>query len=79
MDMNVDVDPDWDASTAQTSASEASNQGARRMGFTGTAQRKPVAEAAGLTTLDTDEFGSGPTLPMLPGSWDQQDEVNDPQ
>jgi PPE-repeat protein len=49
------------------------------MGFTGTAQRKPVAEAAGLTTLDTDEFGSGPTLPMLPGSWDQQDEVNDPQ
>ena len=49
------------------------------MGFTGTEQRKSAAEAAGLTTLATDEFGSGPTLPMLPGSWDQRDEVNDPQ
>jgi hypothetical protein len=38
-----------------------------------------LTKGAGLTTLATDEYGSGPTLPMLPGSWDQQNEVNDPQ
>jgi hypothetical protein len=80
MDMNVDVDPDWDASAAaQASAPETSNQGARRMGFTGTAPRTSAAQAAGLRTLATDEYGSGPTLPMLPGGWDRHDEVNDPQ
>ena len=79
MDMNVDVDPDWDAAAAAQSSAEASNQGARRMGFTGAARRESAAQAAGLTTLATDEYGSGPTLPMLPGSWDQQNEVNDPQ
>jgi hypothetical protein len=80
MDMNVDVDPDGDArAAAQAPAPVASHQGASRMGFTGTAPRQSDTQAAGLTTLATDEYGNGPTLPMLPGGWDRHDEVNDPQ
>lgn len=62
MDMNVDVDPDWDASLA-------SDHGAGTLGFAGTARRDAVAAAAGLTTLTGDEFGGGPALPMMPGTW----------
>ena len=47
----------------------ASQQGAGTLGFAGTAS-KDTAEAAGLATLAGDEFGSGPSLPMLPGSWE---------
>jgi PPE-repeat protein len=66
MDMNVEVDPDWDepASTA------ASDRGAGTLGFAGTASKDAVTQAAGLTTLAGDEFGSGPTMPMLPGTWE---------
>ncbi|MCV7409935.1 hypothetical protein AWC05_23270 [Mycobacterium florentinum] len=68
MDMNVDVDPDWGALPA--GVSKASDRGAGNLGFTGTA-RKETAAAAGLTTLAGDEFGGGPRMPMLPGSWDR--------
>ncbi len=65
-DMNIDVDPDWNgpASTA------ASDRGAGELGFAGTAHRDSSAAAAGLRTLTADEFGSGPGMPMLPGTWD---------
>jgi PPE-repeat protein len=62
MDMNVDVDPDWGGSMA-------SGRGAGTLGFAGTARRDIAAAAAGLTTLAGDEFGGGPTLPMMPGTW----------
>jgi PPE-repeat protein len=62
MDMNVDVDPDWGASTA------ASDRGAGPLGFAGTAARGGE-QAAGLATLEGDEFGAGPTMPMMPGTW----------
>jgi PPE-repeat protein len=60
-----------DSGTPETSAttSVASDRGAGSLGFAGTAP-KDVAEAAGLTTLAADEFGNGPSLPMLPGSWE---------
>jgi PPE-repeat protein len=47
----------------------ASDRGAGSLGFAGTA---PVGSAAatGLTTLAGDEFGNGPSAPMLPGGWD---------
>jgi PPE-repeat protein len=61
-DMNVEVDPDWAASTA------ASDRGAGPLGFAGTASRG-ADQAAGLATLHDDEFGAGPTMPMLPGTW----------
>ena len=47
----------------------ASDRGAGNLGFAGTA-RKETAAAAGLTTLAGDEFGSGPSMPMIPGTWD---------
>jgi PPE-repeat protein len=60
--MNVEVDPDWGASTA------ASDRGAGPLGFSGT-MAKSSEKAAGLTTLSDDGFGVGPSMPMLPGTW----------
>ena len=64
-DMNVEVDPDWAASTA------ASDRGAGPLGFSGTLA-KSSEHAAGLATLSDDEFGGGPSMPMLPGTWDPE-------
>jgi PPE-repeat protein len=62
-DMNIDVDPDW-------SQPLASDSGAGPLGFAGTLRNEAVEQAAGLTTLTGDEFGGGPTVPMMPGSWE---------
>ena len=64
MEMNVKVDPAWG-----TPLTVASDHGAGALGFAGTVRREPVAAAAGLTTLAGDEFGGGPAMPMLPGTW----------
>ena len=70
MDMNIDVDPDWGAPPGEPVASTvASDQGAGPLGFAGTVS-KGTTEAAGLATLSDDDFGGGPTMPMLPGTWD---------
>jgi PPE-repeat protein len=66
MEMNISVDPDWDAPPEQTGESD---QGAGPVGFAGAARKEAVAAAVGLTTLPGDEFGGGPTMPMVPGSW----------
>ncbi|HTY35040.1 PPE family protein, partial [Mycobacterium sp.] len=70
MDMNVQVEPDWGAPPAQdpVASSVASDRGAGPLGFAGTA-RADTAAAAGLTTLPGDEFGGGPSSPMIPGTW----------
>jgi hypothetical protein len=65
MDMNVDVDPDWSASTV------ASDRGAGSLGFAGTVS-KSSERATGLATLADDGFGSGPSMPMLPGTWSSE-------
>jgi PPE-repeat protein len=72
MDMNVEVDPDWGAPPGEepVASTVASDQGTGPLGFAGTARKETVAEAAGLTTLVGDEFGGGPTVPMVPGTWD---------
>ncbi|HEY1839757.1 MAG TPA: PPE family protein [Mycobacterium sp.] len=62
MDMNVDVEPQWDASTAP------SDRGAGPLGFSGTASRGEE-RATGLATLDGDGYGGGPSMPMLPNTW----------
>ncbi|OBF83577.1 hypothetical protein A5791_03235 [Mycobacterium sp. 852002-51163_SCH5372311] len=61
MDSDIGVVPDFGAG--------ASNQGAGPLGFAGTARKDSAAQAAGLTMLDGDEFGGGPTMPMVPGTW----------
>jgi PPE-repeat protein len=80
MDMNVEVDPDWagpPAAAESPVATMASDQGAGNLGFTGTARREAAVGAAGLTTLDADEFGSGPRMPLLPGTWGAEDGKTD--
>ncbi len=58
------VDPEGFAASAA-----ASGQGAGPLGFAGTV-RKDAADAAGLATLAGDEFGGGPSVPMVPGTWE---------
>jgi PPE-repeat protein len=72
MDMNVEVDPDWGAPPGEepVASTMASDQGAGKLGFAGTAGKEAVTEAAGLTTLAGDEFGGGPRMPMVPSTWD---------
>lgn len=67
MDMNVEVDPEW-GGPAGNRESAASASGAGNLGFAGTA-RAQAAGATGLTTLTGDEFGGGPTMPMMPATW----------
>ena len=38
----------------------------------GTARKETIAGAAGLTTLAGDEFGNGPSVPMVPGTWEAE-------
>ncbi|GBE65673.1 PPE family protein [Mycobacterium sp. MFM001] len=47
----------------------ASGQGAGSLGFAGTVRSDAAERAAGLATLEGDEFGAGPRVPMVPGSW----------
>lgn len=67
MDMGVGVDPDWNEPPG-TEAPRASLQGAERLGVAGTANHDTVPRASSLTRLD-DDFGGGPTTPMLPSTW----------
>jgi PPE-repeat protein len=70
MDMNVEVDPDWAGPRGEerVASTAASDRGAGPLGFAGTASRGGE-QAAGLATLHGDEFGAGPTIPMVPGTW----------
>jgi PPE-repeat protein len=74
MDMNVDVEPDWgtpEEHPAETVTTSESGAGA--LGFAGTAGKAGVSGATGLTTLAGDDFGSGPSVPMLPESWSDRE------
>jgi PPE-repeat protein len=70
-DMNVEVDPDWGAPAngEPVASTVASDRGAGSLGFAGTVDKDTVAEAAGLATLSGDDFGGGPRMPMVPGTW----------
>jgi PPE-repeat protein len=69
MAMDVDVDPNWGPRDQEPVASTAAaDAGAGPLGFAGTV-REDTTTAAGLATLSGDEFGSGPAMPMVPGSW----------
>ena len=62
IDMNVYVEPEWDASTAP------SDRDAGPLGFSGTVSNG-AEQATGLATLAGDGFGGGPSMPMLPNTW----------
>jgi PPE-repeat protein len=76
MDIDVAVPPDWGGPDEREAvgASVASDHGAGPLGFAGTVSKQTAAEAAGLTTLSGDDFGGGPTMPMVPGTWNAQTE-----
>jgi PPE-repeat protein len=76
MDMKVEVDPDWGAPPGGATA--ASDRGAGPLGFAGTVA-KSSGQAAGLATLSGDQFGAGPRMPMLPGTWGPEGEPADGQ
>jgi PPE-repeat protein len=67
-DSGAEPDPFADPAKLVTSA-VASGPGAGPLGFAGTARKEADVPAAGLTTLAGDEFGNGPSLPMVPGTW----------
>jgi PPE-repeat protein len=74
MEMNINVDPAW--AEPHVGSTATSDRGAGPLGFAGTA-RKRVSAAAGLATLDHDDLGGGVALPMVPGTWnaDQEGDV----
>ena len=49
-----------------------SRRGAGALGFTGTVRRAGAVTAVGLTQLADDGFGGGPTVPMVPDTWDDE-------
>jgi PPE-repeat protein len=50
----------------------ASDRGAGSLGFVGTVHKDTAAQAAGLATLSGNGFGEGPSMPMVPGTWDSE-------
>lgn len=69
MDMDNDVDPEWDVPAATESESSSGT-----IGFSGVAP-KEAAAAVGLATIAGDEFGSSPRMPMIPSGWNPDDEA----
>lgn len=56
---------------AATAWAGSSDQGAGTFGLVGTADKHGVGAPAGLATLTGGAaFGNGPSVPMLPNSWD---------
>ena len=74
--MDVDSDADSEPPPPEEARVSASTRGAGPMGFSGTAP-KSDAPAAGLTRLPGDSFGGGPVGPMLPTTWDANEEQPD--
>lgn len=76
MDSDVGVPPDYGSADEEErlASAMASGSGAGRLGFAGTAHKDADLQAAGLSKLAGDEFGGGPRMPMVPGTWDQDTE-----
>lgn len=69
MDSDIGVPPKY-GDDERLAAAVASGAGAGPLGFAGTAQKRTGFTASGLTKLDGDEFGGGPRMPMMPGTWE---------
>jgi PPE-repeat protein len=68
--MDIDVNPDWDAPSEHdpVGSTVASERAAGPLGFVGTLT-EGGEQATGLATLPGDDFGAGPSMPMLPNTW----------
>ncbi len=73
------LDMDSGSGIGPDSGAQASDHGAGTLGFAGTAPKATVLQAAGLTALAGDEFGGGPRMPMMPGTWDHGTEGGGPE
>ncbi len=75
----LDADSGARPDLAAEATSTASGQGAGPLGFAGTTRHLgyPAVEAAGLAALDGDEFGGGPSIPMVPRTWERVDLDNE--
>lgn len=69
MDSDIGIPPDY--ADEELVSAVASGNGAGTLGFAGTAHKDAAVGAAGLAKLTGDEFGGGPRVPMVPGTWDQ--------
>lgn len=78
LDLDRDVDPCRSAPSGDDPAAVAleSDRGGENLGFAGTVRKEAVGEAGGLTMLAGDEFGGGPRMPMMPGTW-HRDEIGE--
>ncbi|MGB6208639.1 MAG: PPE family protein, partial [Mycobacterium sp.] len=71
-------EPDADTVGPVPQRYAASDRGSGPLGFAGT-EPKGIGQASGLSTVAGDEFGGGPRMPMLPGSWNPEtSEEDDP-
>ena len=66
--MDLDSDPGPDESDAALIGQSDSDGGP--LGFAGAAAKSGARRPSGLTTLAGDRLGDGPSLPMVPSSWD---------
>lgn len=73
MDMDADTATGPGQEPAAGASTAGSDRGAGALGFTGTVGQHGTA-AAGLATLAGDGFGGGPSVPMLPDSWSENDQ-----
>jgi PPE-repeat protein len=68
--LDYEVNPEWASPPDDdpVAAAVASDSGAGSLGFAGTVS-KGSKQATGLATLANDDFGAGPSIPMLPHTW----------
>ncbi|WP_197382917.1 PPE family protein [Mycolicibacterium mengxianglii] len=72
MDDGPVAPPQDQAPASRPTTTRASAQGAGTLGasgLTGTETKTGAVDAAGMTALEGDSFGNGPTIPMLPNTW----------
>ncbi|MGO9928446.1 MAG: PPE family protein [Mycobacterium sp.] len=83
LDLDSDVDvggvvPDYGEQEHLLASALASGSGAGTLGFAGTAHKDTAPRAAGLAQLAGGEYGGGPRVPLVPGTWDQDPDIAAP-
>jgi len=69
LDSEIGVTPDYGSDHEPDYLPSAN--GAGGLGFAGTVGKGAAQRVAGLTMLAGDEYGDGPRMPMVPGTWDR--------